>query len=1043
MPGPTSCSRFPLLIVLLLFLLLLAGEVHSQPATGTGAGDRDTLVTIKKDWGNPPQLNSWDPTTAPNHCNWTGITCGGGAAGAVTGLALPRLNLTGAVPASVCLLSSLARLDLSNNNLTGAFPSAALYACTELTFLDLSNNQFSGPLPRDIDRLSPETMAHLNLSAAGFSGEVPPAVGRLPALESLLLDNNHFTGAYPATEISSLAGLKILTLANNTFAPAPIPKEFANLTNLTYLWLDQMSLTGQIPEELASLTELSLFSLASNNLTGSIPAWVWQREKLEYLFLYDNGFTGELTRNVTAVNLMEIDLSSNQLTGEIPEDFGKLKNLAYLFLYQNQLTGTIPASIGLLTRLRDIRLFNNRLSGELPPELGKHSPLDNLEVSINNLSGTLPETLCANGTLWDLVVFNNTFSGEIPAKLADCVTINNLMLYNNNFSGDFPAKIWSSFPKLTVVMIQNNSFTGSLPAQISSNITRIEMGNNMFSGSFPTSAPGLKVLHAENNRLGGELPSDMSKLANLTDLSLPSNRITGSIPASIKLLQRLNTLDLSGNRISGVIPPGSFGALPALTTLDLSDNELTGSIPSDISNLINSLNLSSNQLTGEVPVPLQISAYDQSFLGNPGLCAMAGSGTNLPTCRGGGRGGHDELSKGLIILFAMLAGIVLVGSIGIAWLLFRRRKESHDVTDWKMTSFTQLNFTESDVLSNIREEHVIGSGGSGKVYRIHLAGTGEEVAGGKMVAVKKIWNAAKLDAKLDKEFESEVKVLGNIRHNNIVKLLCCISSQEAKLLVYEYMENGSLDRWLHHRDREGAPAPLDWPTRLAIAIDAAKGLCYMHHDCAQPIVHRDVKSSNILLDPDFQAKIADFGLARILVKSGEPESVSAIGGTFGYMAPEYGYRPKVNEKVDVYSFGVVLLELTTGKVANDSGADMCLAEWAWKRYQKGAPFDDVVDVAIREPAYMQDILSVFTLGVICTGENPLTRPSMKEVMHQLIRCEQIAAEAEACQVEYEGGGAPLLELRKKGSRRRSLSDSGRWNDGEDEEDSGNFVVHVV
>ena len=159
---------------------------------------------------------------------------------------------------------------------------------------------------------------------------------------------------------------------------------------------------------------------------------------------------------------------------------------------------------------------------------------------------------------------------------------------------------------------------------------------------------------------------------------------------------------------------------------------------------------------------------------------------------------------------------------------------------------------------------------------------------------------------------------------------------------------------------------------------------------------------------------------------------------------EYGYRPKVNEKVDVYSFGVVLLELTTGKVANDSGADMCLAEWAWRRYQKGAPFDDVVDEAIREPADMQDILSVFTMGVICTGENPLTRPSMKEVLHQLVRCEQIAAEAEACRADYEGGGAPLLESRKKGSRRRrSMSDSGRWNDGDEDEDSGNFVVHVV
>ncbi|CAL5042347.1 unnamed protein product [Urochloa decumbens] len=1036
MSGPTTFCRFPLLLVLLLFLLL-AGGGTSQPAA---AGDRDTLLAIKKDWGNPPQLKSWDPAAAPDHCTWTGVTCAGAAA--VTGLTLSNLFLAGSVPASVCALKSLARLDLSYNNLTGAFPAAALHACANLTFLDLSNNQLSGPLPRDMNlNLSP-AMEHLNLSTNGFSGEVPPAVARLTRLKSLLLDTNRFTGAYPAAEISHLAGLEVLALACNAFAAAPVPLEFAKLTNLTYLWLDKMNLTGEIPEAFSGLTELTTFSMAFNELTGPIPAWVLQHAKLQNIYLYGNTLSGEVPRNVTAMNLIELDFSSNNLTGGIPEGIGKLKNLTILFLYKNRLTGTIPASIGLLP-LRDLRIFNNQLSGELPPELGKHSPLGNLEVGNNNLSGPLREALCANGKLYDIVAFNNSFSGELPANLGDCVTINNLMLHNNRFSGEFPAKIWS-FPKLTTVMIQNNSFTGTLPSEISPNMSRIEMGNNMFSGSFPQLATGLKVFHAENNRLGGELPADMSKLGNLTDLSVSGNRITGSIPASIKLLQKLNTLNLSANRISGVIPPGCLGTLPTLTTLDLSDNLLTGSIPSDISNLINSLNLSSNQLTGEVPALLQIAAYDRSFLGNPGLCAQAGSGTSLPTCRGGGDGNRDELSKGLMALFAVLAGIVLVGSVGIAWLLFRRRKESLEVTDWKMTAFTHLNFAESDVLGNISEQNVIGSGGSGKVYRIHLGGAGDEETG-RMVAVKRIWNSRKVDEKLDKEFESEVKVLGSIRHNNIVKLLCCISSQEAKLLVYEYMENGSLDRWLHHREREGAPAPLDWPTRLAVAIDAAKGLSYMHHDCAQPIVHRDVKSSNILLDPDFQAKIADFGLARILVKSGEPESVSAIGGTFGYMAPEYGYRPKVNEKVDVYSFGVVLLELTTGKVANDSGADMCLAEWAWRRYQKGAPFDDVVDEAIREPAYMQDILSVFTMGVICTGDNPLTRPSMKEVLHQLVRCEQIAAEAEACQVDYEGGGgiAPLLESRNKGSRRQDLSDSGRWNDGDDDEDSGNFVVHVV
>ncbi|GJN38630.1 hypothetical protein PR202_gb27690 [Eleusine coracana subsp. coracana] len=996
-PGTCNLSLSPLLHVLVL-LLLIAGEGIAQPATG----DRNTLLVIKKDWGSPPQLTSWDATTDADadHCRWKGVTCAGAGSGVVTELSLPFLNLTGSVPASVCTLKNLTHLDLSYNNLAGAFPAATLFACTHLRTLNLSNNLFSGPLPADIDGLSP-AMEHLNLSSNRFAGEVPPAVARLPALKSLLLDTNRFTGAYPAAEIGRLAGLDVLTLANNMFAPAPVPTEFAKLTKLTYLWMFNMSLTGEIPEAFSNLTELRTMDLSWNNLTGTIPAWVLQHRKLEQVYLYYNVLSGELPRNVTAVNLIELDVSSNQLTGKIPESFGNLKNLSLMYLYQNQFTGTIPASIVLLPMLSDIKIFDNQLSGELPPELGKHSPLSNLEMDDNLLSGPLPETLCANGFLYGLVAFNNSFSGVIPASLGNCVTLKNLMLQDNNFSDEFPAKIWS-LPRLTRVRIQNNKFTGALPAQISSNITRIEMGNNMFSGSIPTSATGLQAFHAESNRLGGELPSDMSKLANLTYFSVPGNRITGSIPTSIKLLQKLTSLNLSGNHLSGAIPPGSVGLLPTLTTLDLSNNELTGTIPSDISSMVNPLNLSSNQLTGEVPMALQSAAYGRSFLGNQ-LCARANSGTNLPPCPGGGQGAHVKLSTGFIILFAMLASVVLVSCICIICLLFRRRKDNDNVIDWKMTVFNQLNFTELDVLNNIREENVIGSGGSGKVYRIRVGSSAHNVEGCRMVAVKRIWNSRKLDAKLDKEFESEVKVLGNIRHNNIVKLLCCISSQEAKLLVYEYMENGSLDRWLHHRDRDGAPVPLDWPTRLAIAIDAVRGLSYMHHECVQPIVHRDIKSSNILLDPDFQAKIADFGLARILVKqSSEPESVSAIGGTFGYMAPEYGHRRKVNEKVDVYSFGVVLLELTTGRVANDSNADLCLAEWAWQRYQKGVPFNDVVDEAIREPALMQDILSVFTLGVICTGENPVTRPSMKEVLHYLIRCDQMSGDAGLCQMECNG-----------------------------------------
>ncbi|KAG2623345.1 hypothetical protein PVAP13_3KG054581 [Panicum virgatum] len=210
------------------------------------------------------------------------------------------------------------------------------------------------------------------------------------------------------------------------------------------------------------------------------------------------------------------------------------------------------------------------------------------------------------------------------------------------------------------------------------------------------------------------------------------------------------------------------------------------------------------------------------------------------------------------------------------------------------------------------------------------------------------------------------------------------------------MDNGSLDRWLHGsvlcsgysmaRTRSVQHVPLDWPTRLIVAVGAAQGLCYMHHGCSPPIVHRDVKTSNILLDSEFRAKVADFGLARMLVREGEPNTMSAVAGSFGYLAPEYAYTRKVNEKVDVYSFGVVLLELTTGRKANDGSELGCLADWARRHYQSGVSILDVIDRSIRNAGYPSEIETVFRLGVQCTGTLPLTRSTMKDVLRVLLKC---------------------------------------------------------
>ncbi|KAJ9128532.1 hypothetical protein P3X46_034907 [Hevea brasiliensis] len=178
------------------------------------------------------------------------------------------------------------------------------------------------------------------------------------------------------------------------------------------------------------------------------------------------------------------------------------------------------------------------------------------------------------------------------------------------------------------------------------------------------------------------------------------------------------------------------------------------------------------------------------------------------------------------------------------------------------------------------------------------------------------------------------------------------------------MERCSLGQWLHVKKRStrvSGSVYLDRPARFRIAMGAARGLSYLHHDCLPPIIHRDVKSSNMLLDSAFNAKIADFGLARLVVKKGET-SVSVVAGSFGYIAPE---------KIDVYSFGVVLLELTTGKEAHLGDENTCLAEWACRHMIEGRLIDEMI--------------SVFILGVKCTSKQPSDRPSMREVFQILVQ----------------------------------------------------------
>ncbi|GAA0184369.1 transmembrane signal receptor [Lithospermum erythrorhizon] len=343
---------------------------------------------------------------------------------------------------------------------------------------------------------------------------------------------------------------------------------------------------------------------------------------------------------------------------------------------------------------------------------------------------------------------------------------------------------------------------------------------------------------------------------------------------------------------------------------------------------------------------------------------------------------------GRVLYYNLIVAIVLSITISIvlftlAFCLIRRKaKKQQNVRIDATEGVDGNNISEAESLqydltniktstNNFSADNKIGEGGFGEVFKGTL--------NGQQIAVKRL---SKTSGQGEQEFKNEVLVVAKLEHRNLVRLLGYCLDEGEKILLYEFVPNKSLDFILFD---QGMQQLLDWSRRYKIIVGVAKGILYLHEDSRLRIIHRDLKASNVLLDSDMNAKIADFGMARIVGADESQVNTSRVVGTFGYMSPEYALHGQFSIKSDVFSFGVLVLEIISGKknfTFHQSGNSDDLLSYAWKLWRDGRPID-LLDPTLGDDFTRNEVIRCIHMGLLCVQEDPEDRPTMAAVVLML------------------------------------------------------------
>ncbi|PSS14322.1 LRR receptor-like serine/threonine-protein kinase [Actinidia chinensis var. chinensis] len=843
-----------------------------------------------------------------------------------------------------------------------------------VTNIQLKGQNLSGTLPAEFASLG--YLQEIELSRNYINGSIPTTFAKLP-LVNLTLLGNRISGSIPK-EIGDIATLEALVLENNQLE-GPLQQNLGSLTHLTRLLLSANNFTGSIPETFSKLENLTDFRIDGSKLSGKIPAFIGNWTKLKRLDMQGTSMQGPIPSTISLLkNMEELRISDLNGSGMKFPDLREMKLLETLILRNCLITGPIPDYIGEFPNLKVLDLTFNMLTGKIPGTL-QSSDLDFMFLTNNSLSGAVPNWILNSKN--DIDVSYNNF-GESSSFGCQPSRVNLVSSHSSSNSNvvewclkkDLPC---STSPKYHSLFINCGGGT-------------ITFEGNKYGEDLATEGPS--YFYASSQKWGYSSTGVFMgfRAANYRTDNIFSLNLTG---ADFYKTARLAPSSLKYYGLC--LRKGSYRVRLHFAEIMYSDDQTFSSLGKRIFDVsiqgnvvLKDFNIAEEAKgvgKGITKDFKDVHVYGSTleihlYWTGKGTTAIPDRGVYGPLISAITVTPNFDVSTGLSV--AAIVGIVVASCVVIVLILFLLLRMKgylggKDLEDKELRALELQTgyFTLRQIkaaTNNFDPANKIGEGGFGPVYKGVLSD-------GAVIAVKQLSSKSKQG---NREFVNEIGMISALQHPNLVRLFgCCIEGNQL-LLIYEYMENNCLARALFGPEEQRLH--LDWPTRKKICLGITRGLAYLHEESRLKIVHRDIKATNVLLDKDLNAKISDFGLAKLDEEENTHIS-TRIAGTIGYMAPEYAMRGYLTDKADVYSFGIVALEIVSGKSnTNYRPKDefVYLLDWAYVLQEQGNLLD-LVDPSLGSNYSEQEALNMLNIGLLCTNPSPTLRPSMSSVVSML------------------------------------------------------------